>query len=71
MVANDITNTINSRYKDGNFAWLRVAKTKEVLLKGSLSKVDLLIKISCCVKNVVSVWKAADLNLVIQGGQLY
>ncbi len=38
-----------------------------------LSTVDLLIKMGCFVKkeNLVPVWKAADLNSLVQGGQLY
>jgi hypothetical protein len=40
--------------------------------RGRLSTVDLLIKIGSFVerKNIVSVLKTADLNLLVQGGQL-
>ncbi len=41
--------------------------------RGGLSTVGLRIKIGCFVKkkNVASVWKGADLNWLVQGGQLY
>ncbi len=41
--------------------------------RGRVRTVDLLIKIGCFIKkkNLVSVWKAADLNSLVQGGQLY
>jgi hypothetical protein len=43
---------------------IRKGLPKELLLKGRLSTVDLLIMIGCFVKkeNLVSVLKAADLN---------
>ncbi len=37
--------------------------------RGRLSKVDLLIKIACFVKNICSALKAADMNKLVQGGQ--
>ncbi len=54
-------------------------KSYNVLSQGTLTQrkgsgtVDLLIKIGCFVKkeNLVSVWKAPDLNLWVQGGQPY
>ncbi len=41
--------------------------------EGRLSTVDLLIKVACFVKEVkiFSIQKGADLNWLVQGGQLY
>jgi len=40
---------------------------------GRLSTVDLLIKVACFVQNVNNIFnvKGADLNKLVQGGQLY
>ncbi len=50
-----------------------IGMNRELLLKGRLSTVDLLIKMGCFVnkENLVSVLKAADINLLVEGGQPY
>ncbi len=47
-------------------------KAGNTIIGGRLSTVDLLIKVACFVKNVNNIFniKEADLNLLIQGGQL-
>jgi hypothetical protein len=63
----------NSFFKKLLFFWCHSPQPGNPYWRGRLSTVDLLIKIACFgrQKNIVSVWKAADTNELVQGGELY
>ncbi len=53
----------------GSSKWAPLACTGKAYWRERLSTVDLQIKISCFVerKNIVTIWKLADLNWLVQG----